>query len=142
MSKKQYVDRCFGRAGNFERVVELYEDGVLQKRRKYIEYDQAEVLQEYEDAGYEKAFAHSDVERLRENYFRLSKNEVLRPEQKEESLIMYCPHCSSKMIVKEKEYGLKQCLCCTCGSVLLEIQDTETESIGKKFWKFIQKEGE
>ena len=37
MSKKQYVDRCFGRSGNFERVVELYEDGVLQKRRKYIE---------------------------------------------------------------------------------------------------------
>ena len=138
MSKKQYVDRPFGRSGNFERVIELYEDGVLQKRRKYIEYDQAKVFQEYKDAGYEEAFAHSDVERLRENYFLLSQNEVWRPEQKEEKIIMYCPKCAIKMTVKG-EVGSRRCYCYNCGSIFFEIYDAEAP--GQRSWKFKQATG-
>lgn len=138
MSKKQYVDRRFGRLGNFERVVELYEDGVLQKRRKYIEYDQDEVLQEYEDAGYEEAFSHSDVQKLREDYFRFSQREVLRPEQMEENLIMYCPKCVNKMIIKG-ERGSRRCYCCNCGSMFFEIYDAEAP--GQRSWKLTQTTG-
>lgn len=136
MSKKQYVDRRFGNF--FYRVIELYEGGVLQKRRKYIEYDQEEILQEYKDAGYEEAFIHSDVERLRENYFLLSQNEVWRPEQKEEEIIMYCPKCASKMTVKG-DVGSRGCYCCNCGSVLFEIYDAEDPS--QRSWKFKQMTG-
>ena len=135
MSKKQYVDRRFGRSGNFERVVELYEDGVLQKRKSYSEYDQAEVLREYKDAGYEEAFAHSDVQRLRENYFRFSQNEVWKPEQKEEEIIMYCPRCASKMTVKG-EVGSRKCYCYNCDSILFEVYDVEAPS--QRSWKFKQ----
>ena len=138
MSKKQYVDRCFGKSGNFERVVELYEDGVIQKRRKYIEYDQAEVLRECKDAGYEEAFAHSDIQILRENYFRFSQNELFRPEQKEDEIVMYCPKCAGKMVVKG-EHGSRRCYCCNCGSILFEIYDAEAPS--QRSWKFTQTTG-
>lgn len=135
MSKKQYVDRRFGNSNNFQRVVELYEDGVLQKRKRYYEYDQAEVLREYKDAGYEEAFAHSDVQRLRENYFRFSQNEVWRPEQKEEEIIMYCPRCASKMTVKGA-VGSRKCYCYNCDSILFEVYDVEAPS--QRSWKFKQ----
>lgn len=136
MSKKQYVDRRFGNF--FHRVIELYEDGVLQKRRKYVEYDQEEILQEYKNAGYEEAFAHSDVQRLRENYFRLSQNEVWRPEQKEEEIVMYCPKCASKMTVKGAT-GSRKCYCYNCDSILFEIYDVEAPS--QRSWKFKQATG-
>ena len=135
MSKKQYVDRRFGNSNNFQRVVELYEDGVLQKRKRYYEYDQAEVLREYKDAGYEEAFAHSDVQRLRENYFRFSQNEVWRPEQKKEEIIMYCPRCASKMTVKGA-VGSRKCYCYNCDSILFEVYDVEAPS--QRSWKFKQ----
>ena len=138
MSKKQYVDRPFERSVNFERIIELYEDGVLQKRRKYIGYDQAAVFQEYKDAGYEEAFTHSDVERLRENYFQLSQNEVLRPEQKEGEIVMYCPKCATSMIVKG-EVGSRRCYCYNCGSMFVETYDAE--AIHQRSWKFIQTTG-
>lgn len=135
MSKKQYVDRRFGNSNNFQRVVELYEDGVLQKRKRYYEYDQAEVLREYKDAGYEEAFTHSDVERLREHYFQFSQNEVWRPEQKEEEIIMYCPRCASKMTVKGA-VGSRKCYCYNCDSILFEVYDVEAPS--QRSWKFKQ----
>ena len=138
MSKKQYVDRRFGNSNNFQRVVELYEDGVLQKRKRYYEYDQAEVLREYKDAGYEEAFAHSDVQRLRENYFRFSQNEVLRPEQKERETVMYCPKCATTMITKG-EVGSRRCYCYNCGSMFVETYDAE--AIHQRSWKFIQTTG-
>ncbi len=138
MSKKQYVDRRFGNSNNFQRVVELYEDGVLQKRKRYYEYDQAEVLREYKDAGYEEAFAHSDVQRLRENYFRFSQNEVLRPEQKERETVMYCPKCATTMIAKG-EVGSRRCYCYNCGSMFVETYDAE--AIHQRSWKFIQTTG-
>lgn len=138
MSKKQYVDRRFGNSNNFQRVVELYKDGVLQKRKRYYEYDQAEVLREYKDAGYEEAFAHSDVQRLRENYFRFSQNEVLRPEQKEREVVMYCPKCATTMIVKG-EVGSRRCYCYNCGSMFVETYDAE--AIHQRSWKFIQTTG-
>ena len=138
MSKKQYVDRPFERSVNFERIIELYEDGVLQKRRKYIGYNQAEVLQEYTDAGYEEAFTHSAVERLRENYFQLSQNEIWRPEQKEEEIVMYCPKCASKMTVKGAT-GSRKCYCYNCDSILFEIYDAEAPS--QRSWKFKQATG-
>ena len=138
MSKKQYVDRRFGNSNNFQRVVELYEDGVLQKRKRYYEYDQAEVLQECKDTGYEEAFAHSDVQRLRENYFRFSQNEVLRPEQKERETVMYCPKCATTMITKG-EVGSRRCYCYNCGSMFVETYDAE--AIHQRSWKFIQTTG-
>lgn len=138
MSKKQYVDRRFGNSNNFQRVVELYEDGVLQKRKRYYEYDQAEVLLEYKDAGYEEAFAHSDVQRLRENYFRFSQNEVFRPEQKERETVMYCPKCATTMITKG-EIGSRRCYCYNCGSMFVETYDAE--AIHQRSWKFIQTTG-
>ena len=135
MSKKQYVDKPVNRSINFERIIELYEDGVLQKRRKYIGYDQAKVFQEYKDAGYEEAFTHSAVERFRENYFQLSQNELWRPEQKEEEIIMYCPKCASKMTVKGA-VGSRKCYCNNCDSILFEIYDVEAPS--QRSWKFKQ----
>ena len=138
MSKKQYVDRPFDRSINFERIIELYEDGVLQKRRKYIGYDQAEVFQEYKDAGYEEAFAHLDVQRLQENYFRLSQNELFRPEQKESDSIMYCPKCATSMIVNG-ETGSRRCYCYNCGSMFVETYDAG--AIHQRSWKFIQTTG-
>ena len=36
MSKKQYIDRPFDRSINFERIIDLYEDGVLQNFLKFM----------------------------------------------------------------------------------------------------------
>lgn len=138
MSKKQYVDMSFGRMGNFERVLELYEDGILQKRFRYSALDQGEIIDKYEAEGYAEAASHSEVQRARREFFQLSQNELFRPEQKESDIIMYCPKCANPMITKG-ETGSRRCYCCNCGSVFFEIYDAEAP--GQRSWKFTQTTG-
>lgn len=138
MSKKQYLDMPLGRMGNFERVLELYEDGIIQKRFRYCTIDQSEILQKYEDEGYEEAASHSEVRRARKEFFQLSQNEVFRPEQEEGEIIMYCPKCATPMIIKG-ETGSRRCYCCNCGSMFIETYDAE--AIRQRSWKFVQTTG-
>lgn len=138
MSKKQYLDMPIGRMGNFERVLELYEDGILQKRFRYSALDQDEIIDKYEAEGYAEAASHSEVQRARREFFQLSQNELLRPEQKESDIIMYCPKCANPMITKG-ETGSRRCYCCNCGSVFFEIYDAEAH--GQRSWKFTQTTG-
>ena len=138
MSKKQYVDMSFGRMGNFERVLELYEDGILQKRFRYSALDQDEIIDKYEAEGYAEAASHSEVQRARKEFFQLSQNELFRPEQKESDIIMYCPRCATPMVVKG-EAGSRRCYCYNCGSMFIETYDAE--AIHQRSWKFIQTTG-
>lgn len=138
MSKKQYLDMPFGRIGNFERVLELYEDGIIQKRFRYSALDQDEIIDKYEAEGYREAASHSDVRRARKELFQLSQKELFRPEQKEVDSIMYCPKCATSMIVKG-EVGSRRCYCYNCGSMFVETYDAE--AIHQRSWKFIQTTG-
>lgn len=138
MSKKQYLDMPFGRMGNFERVLELYDNGIIQKRFRYSALDQDEILQKYEAEGYEEAASHSGVRKARESLFHLSQKELFRPEQKENDVIMYCPKCANPMITKG-ETGSRRCYCCNCGSMFIETYDAE--AIHQRSWKFVQTTG-
>lgn len=138
MSKKQYLDMPIGRMGSFERVLELYEDGILQRRFRYSTTDQFELVLKYEDEGYIEAASHSDVRRARKELFQLSQKELLRPEQKEGEIIMYCPKCATPMITKG-EVGSRRCYCYNCGSMFVETYDAE--AIHQRSWKFIQTTG-
>ena len=138
MSKKQYLDMSFGRMGNFERVLELYEDGIIQKRFRYSALDQDEIIDKYEAEGYAEAASHSEVQRARKEFFQLSQKELFRPEQKESDSIMYCPRCATPMVVKG-ETGSRRCYCYNCGSMFVETYDAE--AIHQRSWKFIQTTG-
>lgn len=138
MSKKQYLDMPIGRMGSFERVLELYEDGILQRRFRYSTTDQFELVSKYEDEGYREAASHSDVRRARKELFQLSQKELFRPEQKESDSIMYCPRCATPMVVKG-EVGSRRCYCYNCGSMFVETYDAE--AIHQRSWKFIQTTG-
>lgn len=138
MSKKQYLDMPIGRMGSFERVLELYEDGILQRRFRYDTTDQFDLVPKYEDEGYREAASHSDVRRARKEFFQLSQKELFRSEQKESDSIMYCPRCATPMVVKG-ETGSRRCYCYNCGSMFVETYDAE--AIRQRSWKFIQTTG-
>lgn len=139
MSKKQYLDAPLPQTKNnpFYKVLELYEDGIIQKRFQYRPSDHFKLLR-YEAEGYEEAASHSEVRRARKEFFRLSQNELFRPEQKEGEIIMYCPKCATPMITKG-ETGSRRCYCYNCGSMFVETYDAE--AIHQRSWKFIQTTG-
>lgn len=138
MSKKQYLDMPIGMMGNFERVLELYDNGIIQKRFRYSELDQDEIIDKYETEGYAEAASHSEVQKARKSFFTLSQKELFRPEQRESDLIMYCPRCATPMVVKG-EVGSRRCYCYNCGSMFVETYDAE--AIHQRSWKFIQTTG-
>lgn len=141
MSKKQYLDMPFNKTKTdccFDRVLELYEDGIVQKRLCYRTSNHFKLTMKYEAEGYEEAASHSEVRRARKELFRLSQKELFRPEQKEEDIIMYCPKCANPMITKG-ETGSRRCYCCNCGSMFVETYDAE--AIHQRSWKFIQTTG-
>jgi len=140
MSKKQYLDMPLSKTGRlgFDRILEIYEDGVIQKRFRYRNPDQFELVLKYEDEGYREAASHSEVRRARKELFRLSQKELFRPDQKEDDVIMYCPKCANPMITKG-ETGSRRCYCCNCGSMFIETYDAE--AIHQRSWKFVQTTG-
>lgn len=140
MSKKQYLDMPLSKTGRlgFDRILEIYEDGVIQKRFRYRNPDQFELVLKYEDEGYREAASHSEVRRARKELFRLSQKELFRPDQKEDDVIMYCPKCANPMITKG-ETGSRRCYCCNCGSMFIETYDAE--AVHQRSWKFVQTTG-
>lgn len=140
MSKKQYLDMPLSKTGHlgFDRILEIYEDGIIQKRFRYRNPDQFELVLKYEDEGYREAASHSEVRRARKELFRLSQKELFRPDQKEDDMIMYCPKCANPMITKG-ETGSRRCYCYNCGSMFIETYDAE--AIHQRSWKFVQTTG-
>lgn len=140
MSKKQYLDMPLSKTGRlgFDRILEIYENGIIQKRFRYRNPDQFELVLKYEDEGYREAASHSEVRRARKELFRLSQKELFRPDQKEDDMIMYCPKCANPMITKG-ETGSRRCYCCNCGSMFIETYDAE--AVHQRSWKFVQTTG-
>lgn len=102
MSKKQYLDMPIGRMGSFERVLELYEDGILQRRFRYSTTDQFELVLKYEDEGYREAASHSDVRRARKELFQLSQRSFLDQNKRRVILLCIARDVQLRWLSKEK----------------------------------------